>query len=71
MAYVIQFNEQHKWCGHFGYIVESKSNGRFLINVSFIKNDKVENAYIFANSREFDIIGETTLITARDAEEND
>ena len=71
MAYVIQFNEQHKWCGHFGYIVESKSNGRFLINVSFIKNDKVENAYIFANSREFDIIGETTLITARDAEEKE
>ena len=71
MAYVIQFNEQHKWCGHFGYIVESKSNGRFLINVSFIKNDKVGNAYIFANSYEFDIIDETTLITARDAEEKE
>jgi hypothetical protein len=71
MAYVIQFNEQHKWAGHFGYIVENKSNGRFLINVSFIKDDKVANAYIFANSYEFDIIGETTLITKRDAEESD
>ena len=71
MAYVIQFNQQHKWCGHFGYIVENRSNGRFLINVSFIKNDKVGNAYIFANSYEFDIIDETTLITARDAEEKE
>ncbi|MCF0161386.1 MAG: hypothetical protein HUJ88_02180 [Fusobacterium necrophorum] len=55
---VIQFNEKHKWCGCFGYIVNEKQ-GRYMVAVAIPKKG---TAYIFATEEEFDIVGKTNLV---------
>ena len=62
---VVQFNENHKWCGSFGYIAridDCKQHGiRYQVAVPIPVQG---TAYIFVMSTEnaLDIIGETDLM---------
>lgn len=57
---VVQFNENHKWCGAFGFISEI-TNDRVMIGVPVPLQG---TAYIFCEEKDYDIIGETDLLPA-------
>lgn len=67
---VVQFNENHKWCGCFGIIDEVKEyeDGivRYMIGVPIPENDgeKISTAYIFVSSTEnaLEYIGTAVLV---------
>ena len=66
MRPVIQFNENHKWCGTLGIMTEAKQyedDTRFMIAVPMPEQG---TAYIFSmlSHNEFDWIGETDLVPA-------
>lgn len=56
---VIQFKEGHKWCGCFGYIHDLKAPKYYVIAVP-IPQEKI--AFIYAEKKDFDIVGTTDLI---------
>lgn len=57
---VVQFNENHKWCGCLGIISRSDPDiDRYLIGVPVPQQG---TAYIFANLNDFEIIGDAVLI---------
>lgn len=65
---VIQFNENHKWRGCFGYIHRIKRGGSYLIALPLPEQG---TAFIIAERDEFDIVGATDLILKGDDDEND
>lgn len=57
---VVQFNENHKWCGCLGIINESKPEiNRYMIGVPIPQQG---TAYIFAKDTDFEIIGDAVLV---------
>ena len=56
---VIQFNENHKWRGCFGYIHRTKGKDLYMIAVPLPEQG---TAFIFVKRNEFDIVGATNLI---------
>lgn len=66
---VIQFNENHKWCGCFGYIHSLKAQKYYMIAVPIPSNEKekgTNTAFIYAGKEDFDVIGKTDLILGDD-----
>lgn len=55
---VIQFNENHKWCGCFGFISEVKGE-RIMVGVPIPQQG---TAYIFCKKEDYDLIGKTNLL---------
>lgn len=67
---VVQFNENHKWCGCFGFIDEISNRGdeiKYLIGVPMPENGI---AYIFAMESEnaFNRIGTAALMPSSEGE---
>lgn len=65
---VVQFNENHKWCGCFGAIVEVKDFGddvRYMVGVPVPEQG---TAYIFAleSAHEIEYIGRAVLVERSD-----
>lgn len=61
---VVQFNENHKWCGCLGIIEEDKGEGhprRYLIGVPIPMQG---TAYIFDDGNNIERIGEAVLAPA-------
>lgn len=54
---VVQFNENHKWCGCFGFIEEVRP-GRIMVGVPVPEKGI---AYIFAKESELEVIGNAVL----------
>ena len=77
---VIQFNENHKWCGCFGTIAEVKAyedgSVRYMIEVPHITSEEgivhVYPAYIFVSSedRAIEYIGPAIFMTRSTDDEN-
>lgn len=68
---VIQFNENHKWCGSFGIVQEIKQfsdDFRYLIGVPIPEQG---TAYIFSmeSNAEIEFVGKAVFVVAK--EEND
>ena len=70
---VVQFNENHKWCGSLGIVSEIKRFGpdaRFMIGVPLPERG---TAYIYSmeSKNEFDYIGEAALVTNDDDDDEE
>ena len=68
---VVQFNENHKWCGSLGIITEIKrydNSIRFMVGVPIPEQG---TAYIFVKNTEFAIekIGEARLVASGEKED--
>lgn len=68
---VVQFTENHKWCGCLGIIEEvkdCKDDTRYLIGVPVPQSG---TAFIFSmgNADEFDYIGHAVMVSAKREEE--
>ncbi len=68
---VVQFTENHKWCGCFGYINEIKkydNDVRYLIGVPVPESG---TAFIFSmeSKNEFEYVGDSVLVPLRAEEE--
>ena len=68
---VVQFNENHKWCGSLGIIEEVKKCGddvRYMVGVPIPERG---TAYIFSMESEngFDFIGMAALVPSPEEEE--
>ena len=55
---VVQFNENHNWCGCIGYIEEIKSS-KIMVG---IKIPQRGIAYIFARKKDLEYIGRMVLV---------
>lgn len=69
---VVQFTENHKWCGCFGVISEMKEcdgNIRYLIGVPVPQQG---TAYIFSmeSDNDFEYVGRPVLVATNGEEEN-
>jgi hypothetical protein len=63
---VVQFTENHKWCGCFGVITESKKEGdvrRYMIGVPIPQQG---TAYIFDDGSNIECIGKAVLVEKGD-----
>ena len=57
---VVQFTENHKWCGCLGIISEASIDiDRYLIGVPIPQQG---TAYIFAQLEDFEIIGDAVMV---------
>ena len=57
---VVQFNENHKWCGCLGIVTESKPNiDRYMVGVPIPLKGI---AYVFAHRSDLEVIGDAVLI---------
>jgi hypothetical protein len=55
----VQFNENHKWCGCFGIVTESRPDiDRYMVGVPIPQQG---TAYIFAKLAEIEVIGDAVL----------
>ena len=62
---VVQFNENHKWCGCLGIVDVVKPNGACMVGVPIPNNqDDVGTAYIFAQENEIEYIGQAVMVQA-------
>lgn len=70
---VIQFNENHKWCGALAIVTEVKpveGDIKIMAGVPMLKNDGVSGtAYIYTmqSKNEFDPIGRASMMPRGDA----
>lgn len=69
---VVQFTENHKWCGCLGVIEEIKNCGddiRYMIGVPVPAGG---TAYIFSmgSESEFEYIGPAVMVSQRDGDES-
>lgn len=55
---VVQFNENHKWCGSLGFVTEVKPH-RIMVGVQIPLQGV---AYIFAQANEIEYIGKMILV---------
>ena len=65
---VVQFTENHKWCGCFGVITEDKREvdvRRYMIGVPIPQQG---TAYIFDDGSNIEYIGKAVLTEKRDEE---
>ena len=63
---VVQFTENHKWCGCFGVITEDKKEGdvrRYMIGVQIPQQG---TAYIFDDGSNIEYIGKAVLVEKGD-----
>ena len=63
---VVQFTENHKWCGCLGIIDEIRP-GRIMVGVPVPSNDEKANtatAYIFCKESDFEVIGQAVMVLA-------
>ena len=63
---VVQFTENHKWVGCFGYVTEVKSNGqqrRYMIGVPIPQQG---TAYIYDDGSNIERIGTAVLVPAKE-----
>lgn len=58
---VIQFNEQHKWCGALGIVDEVKPS-YVLVAIPHIHEDRVGTAYIRCNADEIELVGRAIFV---------
>ena len=70
---VVQFTEEHKWCGCFGFINEVKDCGddiRFLIGVPIPQQG---TAFIFSmwSKNEFEYVGKAVLLPVGEEEDEE
>ena len=70
---VVQFTENHKWCGCFGYIDEVKKCGndiRYMIGVPMPEQG---TAYIFSmeSDNDFEYVGDPVLVVAKNVDEDE
>lgn len=77
---VVQFNENHKWCGSLGIITEKKEihnndlNGeenndiRFMVGVP-IPQQGTAYIYVLASEFSIELIGKAVMITKENTEE--
>lgn len=68
---VVQFNEDHKWCGSLGIIEEANENRRrYMIGVPIPEQG---TAYIFVSESDhvIDYVGKAVLIVKEVEEEDD
>lgn len=71
---VVQFTENHKWCGCLGIIEEVKhcaDDVRYMIGVPMPSNDgKTSTAYIFSmeSQHEFEGIGSAAMVPQKEDE---
>ena len=63
---VVQFNENHKWCGCFGFVREVK-NYMIMVGVPIPQQG---TAYIYCSPDDVEFIGNAVLVP-KDEEEND
>ena len=66
---VVQFNENHKWCGCLGIISEVKKVGddiRYMVGVPIPESGI---AYVFVGERDIEFIGEAVLIAKENEDE--
>ena len=72
---VVQFVENHKWCGCLGIVEEVKLCGddvRYMIGVPVPSNDwNISTAYIFAmeSKNEFEYVGKAVLTPKEESED--
>ena len=64
---VVQFNENHKWCGCLGVITEIKNCGddiRYMVGVPIPQGESTATAYIFVmdSDKSLEYIGEAVLV---------
>lgn len=67
---VVQFNENHKWCGSLGIIEKVKGNcGRYMIGVPIPEKG---TAYIFVNERDnvIEYVGKAVLMAEEVGEDD-
>lgn len=69
---VVQFNENHKWCGSIGYINQVKhlkENTRYMVGIPIPEQG---TAYIFVMETDnaIEYIGEAVLVAADDEDED-
>lgn len=66
---VVQFNEEHKWCGSLGIVEEVQGNyGRYVIGVPIPQKG---TAYTFVNERDnvIDYVGKAVLMTKEEEDD--
>lgn len=61
---VVQFNENHKWCGCLG-IVEEVNKSDYLVGVPVPQRG---TAYIFADPGEIEYIGKAVMVSSKTKE---
>lgn len=71
MQEVVQFNENHKWCGCFGFVDEVKKikdeNGKDVLRLKVgVPAPQQGIAYIFATREEVQFIGCTNLVPKKE-----
>jgi hypothetical protein len=72
---VVQFTENHKWCGAFGYVEEVKKCGddyRVMIGATIPDNQtQCSTAYIFSMLKddEFEVLGKAVLMPKEESDE--
>lgn len=71
MQEVVQFNENHKWCGCFGFVDERKrvkdESGKDVLRLKIgVPAPQQGIAYIFATYEEVDFIGCTNLVLKKE-----
>ena len=72
---VVQFNENHKWCGSLGIVTEVKQIGedyRVMVGATIPDNQaKCSTAYIYSmlKNNEFDYIGKAALVMPEEEDE--
>lgn len=54
---VVQFNENHKWCGCYGFVEEVRAE-KIMVGVPVPGKG---TAYIFAKESELEVIGNSVL----------
>lgn len=66
---VVQFNENHKWCGSLGIVVDKDNYDRYMIGVPIPEKG---TAYIFVNERDnvIEYVSKAVLM-AKEVEEED
>lgn len=65
---VVQFTENHKWCGCLGIITEDKRDGsarRYMIGVPIPQQG---TAYIFDDGSNIEYVGKAVLVQKGDAD---
>lgn len=68
---VVQFNEEHKWCGCLGIVEEVNENHRrYMIGVPIPEKG---TAYLFVDKRDnvIEYVGKAVLMAKEDEEEDD
>lgn len=69
---VVQFNENHKWCGCLGIVDKVKRNGVYMVGVPIPNNEnEARTAYIFAQENEIEYIGQAVMVQAVEDEEDE